>query len=97
MTVKSSDREREKKSLPVRLISTPSVICFVGRLLEKNLQKYLVWKMKKHGSTKKPSIGIFCVNLQHTKIFSWDDGVPRLLITENDTSYKSNIYKNTMM
>ena len=25
------------------------------------------------------------------------DGVPRLLITENDTSYKSNIYKNRMM
>ena len=26
-----------------------------------------------------------------------DDGVPRLLITENDASYKSNIYKSRMM
>ena len=26
-----------------------------------------------------------------------DDGIPRLLITEYDTSYKSNIYKNSMM
>ena len=25
------------------------------------------------------------------------DGVPKLLITENDTSYKNNIYKNRMM
>ena len=26
-----------------------------------------------------------------------DDGVPRLLITESDISYKNNIYKNRMM
>ena len=26
-----------------------------------------------------------------------DDGMPKLLITENDTSYKNNIYKNRMM
>ena len=30
-------------------------------------------------------------------ICSLDDGVPRILITENDTSYKSNIYKNRVM
>ena len=30
-------------------------------------------------------------------ICSSDDGVPRLLITEYDSSYKSNIYKNRMM
>ena len=30
-------------------------------------------------------------------ICSSDDGVPSLLITENDASYKSNFYKNSMM
>ena len=30
-------------------------------------------------------------------ICSSDDDIPRLLIAENDTSYKSNIYKNRMV
>ena len=41
----------------------------------------------------------FSVSISSTSKFicSSDDGVPRLLITGNDTSYESNIYKNRMM
>ena len=45
------------------------------------------------------SVAEFSVSICSTPKFicSSDDGVPRLLITENDTSYKSNIDKNRMM
>ena len=36
-----------------------------------------------------------CITLKF--ICTPNDGVPTLLITENDTSYKSNIYKNKIM
>ena len=41
----------------------------------------------------------FSVSICSTPKFicSLGEGVPRLLITENDISYKSNIYKNKMM
>ena len=41
----------------------------------------------------------FSVSICSTPKFIWssDDCVPRLLITENDISYKSNIYKSRMM
>ena len=41
----------------------------------------------------------FSVSICSTPKFACglDDDVPRLLITENDTSYRSNIYKNRMM
>ena len=41
----------------------------------------------------------FSVSICSTPKFfcSSDDGVPRILITENDASYKSNINKNKMM
>ena len=46
-----------------------------------------------------PSSRIFCVNLQHTKIYLqfgvWY--IPRLLNTNNDASYKNNIYENRMV
>ena len=43
----------------------------------------------------KPPLAEFIVSICSTPKFicSLDDGVPRLLITESDSSYKSNIYK----
>ena len=49
--------------------------------------------------TVKEPVAEFSVPVCSTRKFicSSDDGVPRFLTRRNDTSYKSNIYKNRMI
>ena len=98
--IQNCNRKLEKCITIFNLCTSDSPIRLIDDL---EISVWYRWRLQNNvactDTNSCPSSRIFCVSLCSTPNFicSLDAGVPRLLITENDTSYKSNIYKNRMM
>ena len=87
--LRQAHRPTTKKAISAFVEPCPSIQISISMILHKTILALVYMDL----------VAEFLVSICSTPKFicTSDEGVPRLLITENYTSYKSNIYKNRMM